>query len=310
MRLARLSSGRLISWLGLIVGLLLLIYLMRWVDWYGAWGTLAAAGMSAVATLAVCHLAVLALDVHAWRLLVPPGKVSFAELFLMRWVAESVNNIAPVAQVGGEVVRASMLRQRLGALGPAALSVSADFVATAAALAPIALVGVILFAPPYGLTLSACLAAALGLAWFIARSARRLRRWLLVRVAPLRARLQGLDRRSFARAWLWHVLAWLAGSVEIYVGLLLLGFPVTFAEALTIECVLQASRALAFMIPAGIGVQEGAIVALTAWAGVPHAVGLGLALLKRAREISLGLTGLLTWGVWAWRQRSVRPVTS
>ena len=297
-------------WLGLAVGAVLLGVLIHHLDWQAAWQMLWLAGPLAVLALVAWHLAVLALDVRAWQQLVPAGRVGFGELYVMRWIAESVNNLAPVAQVGGELVRGMLLRARLGALAPAVLSVSADFVATAAALAPVALVGVFLLVPPYGLMLSVViLLLSLGTMWMV-RNWHGLRAWIANRLAPVEARLEGLDRKQFARAWAWHVLAWLCGSGEIYLGLWLLGHPVTVVEALTIECMLQTSRGIAFLVPAGIGVQEGAIVALSAWAGVPPAAGLGLALLKRAREVSLGICGLLAWCVWGWFQRSVRPSTS
>ena len=296
-------------WLGLVLGVVLLAALTQHVDWQEAWRMLGIAGPLAVLVLVALHLVVLGLDVRAWQQLVPPGQVGFGELFVMRWIAESVNNMAPVAQVGGEVVRATLLRGRLGALAPAVLSVSADFIATAASLAPIALLGIFLLSPPHGVMLSCTIL----LAWLgfigLLRNWHALSDWVHAHLARVRARLEDLDRRQFARAWMWHVSAWLCGAGEIYLGLWLLGHPVTATEALAIECVLQTSRAVVFMGPAGIGIQEGAIVALSAWAGVPHAVGLGLALLKRAREVSLGISGLLAWGGWVWYQRTGRPST-
>ena len=53
----------------------------------------------------------------------------------------------------------------------------------------------------------------------------------------------------------------------------------------------------AFAIPGALGVQEGGYLLLAPLAGLSPDVGLALSLAKRARELLLGLPGLLYWRV-------------
>ena len=55
----------------------------------------------------------------------------------------------------------------------------------------------------------------------------------------------------------------------------------------------QAIRGAAFAIPGALGVQEGGYLLLAPLVGLPPDAGLALSLAKRARELLLGLPGLL-----------------
>ncbi|TXH33323.1 MAG: hypothetical protein E6Q98_22240 [Rhodospirillaceae bacterium] len=101
--------------------------------------------------------------------------------------------------------------------------------------------------------------------------------------------------RIVAVALGWHLLAWICRAGEVWFVLRLLGHPVGFLDAAAIEGLLGAVRAAAFLLPAGLGVQEGALILLCGWVGVPPSSALALALLKRARELAIGLPGLLAW---------------
>jgi putative membrane protein len=101
--------------------------------------------------------------------------------------------------------------------------------------------------------------------------------------------------RIVAMALGWHLLAWTCRAGEVWFVLRLLGHPVDLLDAAAIEGLLGAVRAAAFLLPAGLGVQEGALILLCGWVGVPPSSALALALIKRARELALGLPGLLAW---------------
>jgi hypothetical protein len=49
------------------------------------------------------------------------------------------------------------------------------------------------------------------------------------------------------------------------------------------------------MIPGALGVQEGGLILLGALVGMPPDTALALSLVKRVRELLLGLGGLLLW---------------
>jgi uncharacterized membrane protein YbhN (UPF0104 family) len=69
--------------------------------------------------------------------------------------------------------------------------------------------------------------------------------------------------------------------------------PVSWFNALLLESLGQAIRGAAFAIPGALGVQEGGYLLLAPLAGLPPDTALALSLAKRAREMLLGIPGLL-----------------
>jgi putative membrane protein len=239
----------------------------------------------------------------------------------MRWISESVNALLPVAQVGGELVRARLLATRgvpgavagasvVGNLTGAILSKIA-FVLLAVSLLVArgggeghvvdALLGLSLFV----LLLVAFLwAQHAGMFVKLAQVLEKLaggRDWLsLVGGAALLDReVVAVYRRGFAfwRSTLWHLLGWLLQVGETWLGLYFLGHTLTLTEAILIEGLVQGIRSAAFIIPGGLGVQEGALILVGQLVGVPPNTALALSLVKRVREVVVGLPGL---GVLHW----------
>src|SRR5262249_26100349 len=62
---------------------------------------------------------------------------------------------------------------------------------------------------------------------------------------------------ALAVAFCVHLIVWFIGALEIWIALAYMGYSVGYSEALTIESLGQAARAVGFLIPAGLGVQEG-----------------------------------------------------
>ena len=90
-----------------------------------------------------------------------------------------------------------------------------------------------------------------------------------------------------------NLLGWLVGAGEVFLILWFLRAPVDWTGALLLESLGQAVRGAAFAIPGALGVQEGGYLLLSSFVGLPADVGLALSLAKRARELLLGLPGLL-----------------
>jgi putative membrane protein len=96
-----------------------------------------------------------------------------------------------------------------------------------------------------------------------------------------------------AASFVLSLVGWFVGTGEVYLITQLLGHPVSWSDALLLECLGQAIRGAAFAIPGALGVQEGGYLLLAPLAGLPPDVALALSLAKRARELLLGLPGLL-----------------
>ena len=264
---------------------------------------------------------VLAADSVGWRLLFAPGtrpRVSLAAAFASRMAGEAVGQTLPSAGLAGDAASAWLLSKRTGiplgetvgslaarrvllAPGHAAMLAVAATVAAARPEMPAPLVGT-LVAASLGLTLAAVFGSRL-----LVRGQPFARLHLALRRAPwagLRAwtngasvRLPSADReagRLLAGSWrpraaagLAFALVFLVESLETFLLLRLLGSPVTLGQAVAVEPLVSLLRALAFFVPAGLGVQELGYVALLRLVGAPEAaaVGAGFVLLKRLKEL-------------------------
>jgi putative membrane protein len=114
------------------------------------------------------------------------------------------------------------------------------------------------------------------------------------------------QRRRIGLALSFHLLGWCLGAAEVWLALHLLGAPVSYLEAVAIDGVFAAIRGFAFAVPAAIGVQEGAYVALGGLFGVEAPTALALSLVRRTRDLVVGGPALLTWQVLERRRRSSR----
>ena len=104
-----------------------------------------------------------------------------------------------------------------------------------------------------------------------------------------------LFRSWIAESFLVHLAAVFFGAVEVWIALAFMGHPVSVVEAVVIESLGQGSRAAAFMLPGGLGVQDGALIGVCAIFGVPADVALAMALIKRVPDLLLGAPALLGW---------------
>ena len=82
-----------------------------------------------------------------------------------------------------------------------------------------------------------------------------------------------------------------------------IGHRLPFLSVVAIESLLFAIRNAAFMVPSALGVQEGAYALLGPLFGLPAEAALALSLLKRARDITVGVPTLLSWQLAEGRRR-------
>jgi hypothetical protein len=74
-----------------------------------------------------------------------------------------------------------------------------------------------------------------------------------------------------------------------------MGAPAQLWTVVAVESLMFAIRNIGFILPGGLGVQEGAYWLLAPMMGVTPADALTLSLLKRARDILIGAPVLLVW---------------
>jgi putative membrane protein len=327
---ARSHRARLLGALAWLVGLGLIASLIATQNLGDVIAAVAVAGWGIVLA-GFAHLGTLSADTLGWRaLLRPPCRPPFGSLMLSRWIGMSVNSLLPVAQVGGEFVRARLLA-RAGVAGPVAgASVVVDVTAGLVSQIVFILVGIALYLTERGqagwrLHLGAGLALFCALVIGFGLAQRRGLFLGLARLLERATRGRGwdglvgsavaLDREVMARyddaprlalCAGWRLLGWLWGSVEIWLAFWLLGHPVGAVEAVILESLAQAVRSAGFVLPGGLGAQEGAIVAGGLLLGIAPDLALTVALIKRARELAYGLPGLVAWSLGGIVRRRVR----
>jgi putative membrane protein len=311
----------------LLGGLLLGIALLTLLGWIFHGPTLTGAleiGLLPVVCASAYRPFSLAIYTWSWRFLIPAaGRPRFLTLWRLRWIGEAINGLIPAAQIGGDLTRAQLLAARgtgAAAAGAAmvgdvavgtftqALFAIAGFAALAAIgvgvhgrLGKLIVVGSVVLLAGGGALLGLLGA---GGSELLARLpiARRLGtrgKALTDGVASIDAAMKALarQRRALATAAFWHLAGWASHVVETWGVLLLCGARVSWSEALAIESLSAAARAAAFFVPGGLGVQEGAVFYLCRHLGVAPEPALALGLVKRLREIVVGLPGLVAWGI-------------
>lgn len=69
----------------------------------------------------------------------------------------------------------------------------------------------------------------------------------------------------------------------------------SIAEAFVIESLVMAARSAGFAVPGALGVQEGGLILVCGLFGVPPDMAIALSMLKRLRELVVGIPGLIAW---------------
>jgi putative membrane protein len=294
------------------------------------YATLALAGWG-LPLVILFHLVPLAVDAAAISVLLP-ARGSWRDALLARWAGESASSLMPFGQLAGPVVMIRQLARRGVSMPSAVAAVTVSTTLQVLAQTVFALIGFALIAGevspharhalPRNLVLASIVLGAPAMAFYLVQ-----RRGLFtcsLRVvsrfssrhdwSSLQVHAEAIDHsvqttyRHGSRAqasFLLNLAGWIAGTGEVYLILWLFGTPVTWSVALMLESVGQAIRGAAFAIPGALGVQEGGYLLLAPLAGLHPETALALSLAKRAREILLGVPGLLHLHVAEriWRRR-------
>jgi putative membrane protein len=317
--------NRLATWL-LTAGAFLFIAVLASQGLPAVLSALAAAGWGLL-LVAVFHLVSLVLDAAAIRVLFAAGqhRNPMRAAILTRWAGESANSFLPAGQIGGPVLMARHLAHRGMPMHDAAAVITVSTTLQTFAQILFALLGVALLGAQAGhvseqtMRMSALIASAFlgvqiggfylaqrrGFFGKLIRGVSRFagkRDWTLwvSRAEAIDLAVQAIYGRGggVAASFFFSLLGWLVGTGEVYLVLVLIGHPVSWLTALVLESLGQAIRGAAFAIPGALGVQEGGYLLLASLAGLSPQAALALSLAKRAREILLGLPGLLYLHHW------------
>ena len=290
------------------------------------------AGWFGILAVTAFHLPQILCSALGWRVIagptVPrPGPLAYT---VLRWIREAVNNLLPLAQIGGEIVVARLLQQRGMKLAPAIAGTVADLTIEMATQILFTLLGLILLLRSVGesgiagyvisgLLVAALVVAALfcalwlGLAAAVEKGLMRLGGWMgwagAANVEGLHHALIGCYRAPdrVALSALWHMASWLLGGVEVCLAVHFLGLDIGIGPGLIIESLGQALKAAGFAVPGALGIQEGGYVVICRALGLAPEVAIALSLMKRIREILLGGSALIFWQRSAAKGPAVPP---
>jgi putative membrane protein len=305
--------------LGPISGIVGLGLLTGLIAYYGFASVIAAIVSSKWGTALVVAARALALTgAGAGWYLLTPGRHKLSIYVGLRFIRDAINTLIPFAMVGGDVVGARLLAHFEVATSLAIASVLVDIFLQVVCLMIFLLAGIAIVLNLTGshhLTGVAIVILALAVPavtgffltlnfgafepvvrWLVAFGEKH--EWAIFdHVVDLGDRLQQIWRghRDLWVSFFVHLLTVFFGAIEVWIALAFMGYPVTPLEAVAIESLGQGTRAAAFVLPGGLGVQDGTLIAVSALFGVPAEVALAMALIKRVPDLVLGIPSLLAW---------------
>ena len=311
---ARASRGRAWARLGRIIAQLLPFVLASLVLWLlRAQLPRAVVSVRSAHPIALCSIALFfawnQLATLCWqRLLVAAGVRAppLGTLVRLRIETQAVNQLVPTGGLAGEALRAVRAAEP-GQIGAASMATVLDnaagtfsglvFALSAVSLHLYALHGnreLAALLPSAGAALG-LLVALVFLPFYLAprwqphlRQNSRLRELL----DPFTRR--GVEvKRAFGVGVGLRFVERLLGAAEVFVLFRAVGAPVSLGDAALLSAVFEIVSFTVFFVPGQLGAAEGAVVAGAAFLGIPAALALSAALLRRARQLFVCVLGVV-----------------
>jgi putative membrane protein len=298
-----------------LLGLVLATLLIAWQGAHDVVSVALSLGVGGFALVFLLQLGVFALLGLAWRALLGSGGP-----FLYVWgrmVRDAAGNCLPFSQVGGFVFGARTLTLHGVEARNAAASTLVDVTLEFLAQMAFVLIGLLLMHETFprsrsligAIVVVGLAAAGGGVFIFFQRRFMRLvdliaaypslavLRRQKARLALFQSEVQLFyrEKRRLALAALLHLAGWLAAAAASWVLLRLLGAKLSLRDGISLEALLQASLDFAFFVPAYLGVQEAALASFGAVFGLPPSLMLAFSMVRRARDLALGIPVLLVW---------------
>jgi uncharacterized protein (TIRG00374 family) len=269
------------------------------------------------------------LDTLGWRFAFRRDRVPLVTLFSARLAGEAFNLTTPTASVGGEAVKAWLVRHHVGAAeGFSSVIVAKTTITIAQGLLLLVGLGCAWLLVPHESPLLRAMA------WLLVVEVVAVGVFVLAQASgavgeggralagvPLLARLAGrvgrvgdalahFYRSEPARLTLsivFHFLGWLVGALEAWLILNFLGIEVSLVTATVIEAFSTAIRFATFMVPASVGALEGGHVAVFAALGLGASAGMSFSIVRRLREATWIGVGFLALAVARGQKSSGSP---
>jgi len=279
-------------------------------------------GFVSIGIILLPLFAVYVLEAYGWWLTLGPwaDRVGFLHVFAVRMAGEAINVTTPTGMVGGEPMKAYLLKQYDVPMvdGLASLVTAKTAMVLAQILFMLLGIGLmfwILGGSDYNVLMAGVslgmLAFGLFLLFVIQRYGIGLGLLTIFRTIrlPIRflesreAQLLNVDttirafyrerRGTFRFAVLIYFVAWTIETFEVYAILYFLGVDITLLSAFSIAAISVLIKGAGFFIPGSVGAQEGGYLFLLMSFGYDEVTGITFALIRRLREVLWIMIGLL-----------------
>jgi uncharacterized protein (TIRG00374 family) len=298
-------------------------------------------GPGALVVILLPSLAMYAVEAYGWRVVLGRSAetVPFWRLLAIRTAGEVVNMTTPTAYLGGEPLKAYLLKTYNVPMaeGAASVVIAKTTMTIAEVFYILAGIGLGFWILGAGSSAGQSVAAALvsvgllvcSIAGFVFIQRRGLFASILgmarkmgLRIGFLESQeehLRSIDQtilnfyshhqRAFYASTGVYFFGWMAESLEVFVIIYYLGGPTDFLSSISIGALAVFIKGGTFFIPGSLGAQDGGNLLLLQAFGYSDIVGITFALLRRFRElvwIGIGLLCLATVGKGAMRQDAAR----
>jgi uncharacterized protein (TIRG00374 family) len=323
-----------LRYLLLVLGLLTLVLIVWHIGPGRIYGAASQLGPVALLIMLIPSVIMYVVEAYGWKVTFGPSAkdIPFWRVFAIRTAGEVVNMSTPTAYVGGEPLKAYLLKRHNVPMVDGLASVVIAKTTMTIAEVLFILLGIALAFWTIGADGSSgqTVAAALlsvglllfGTAAFGFVQRRGLFTWLLeflrkigLKIGYLEAReekLRSLDRTilefythnrpAFYSSIGFFLLGWMAEALEVYVIISYLGGPAMAHSAISIGALSVFIKGGTFFIPGSLGAQDGGNLLLLNAFGYSDVTGITFALLRRFREliwIAIGLLCLAGTGYWS-----------
>jgi glycosyltransferase 2 family protein len=307
------------------LGMLLVgVALTGWILWTVGLATLASdlsmIGTRVLVFIALYLFAQLAYMVGWWMVMDSELRAcGFLKLFGIYLAGDTINYLVPSGNLGGEPVKAYLLREELGfgrALTSIVIHKHAELVAQWVLLAGGLAICLTYFELPSLVTVAnTVIVGGLGgslllMTWVLKSGTispilRRLADWRLL-ASYLQTQQPAADalatriRAFYEDHWRWFLVAtswclvgWCGGLLETYLVLRILSPAEGWSTAVAIETMVLAFNMVFVFVPARLGSAEGVRAGVFLLVGLPAAEGVAYGVIRRARELAWILPGLV-----------------
>jgi hypothetical protein len=327
-----LMKRQILKFLYLILGAVLLLLVIQNSNSEHTFAKLSEIGILGVLSVLAVYFVGFLIDTASWHLTIEQLGGRFGRLYdlwKIRMVGEAFNMATPLGTIGGEPIKAALLKNILNVTydqGFASLLL-AKTINLIALVAYLCIgYGLILVSPQFSITFKysagfGLLAFSAGILGFYcvqrffslsqtggtfiySRFGKPLLKWFDGMKSfehELLLFYSGAYGR-FSRATSLAFLNWIVGTAEVFVIASFLGSPISIWEAWILESAVQLTRAATFFIPLSLGTQEGALFMVTASITGDGTFGIAISFVKRLREI--------VWIAWGFAIGWHMPFTS